>query len=283
MKLTLALSLLLPAVVAHAADKPASGPRASFSGHGENVRHFIQAHDLDGDGAIDRAEFERFRRQRFEATDLDRDGAISLPEYVTEFDARLDEMLKPELAAIDGMTRTRFSALAGGGSHVTRERYDASGARIYAAYAADKLPTALPAADGRRRLLDLPTTHSRNGLMALYDRNSDSHLAREEFDTARAEQFERTDVNRDGRIGFDEYATEYGERIERARHDLNVRAIRQTRVRFGVLDKNRDDRVDWGEYMASGQRLFDGNDRNGDGRVDATDATHPPKPRTGAN
>lgn len=246
---------------------------ATFSGHGENSKRFIESHDLDADGVLTWQEFEQFRRQRFAASDKNDDGGIDLAEYIAEFEARIGEMLKGELGEIDTMTARRFDALAGSDGHIARADFDHSGERMYAMFEKGgqndgNQPT-------RRRLLDLPTSHTRNGMLAMYDRNSDGQLPREEFDLMREEQFKRTDANRDGRLSRDEYIAEFQQRIDKAIHELKTRELRQTRVRFGVLDTNRDDRIDWDEYIASGKRLFEGNDRNSDGRIDAADIALP--------
>jgi Ca2+-binding EF-hand superfamily protein len=41
------------------------------------VQAFIAEFDADGDGRVTWAEFEQFRRTRFDATDADHDGTLS--------------------------------------------------------------------------------------------------------------------------------------------------------------------------------------------------------------
>ncbi len=285
--LTLALALTLSAAClqAHAqhahGTAPATQPLpATFSGHGNNVEAFIKAHDLDNDGVLMRAEYENFRRQRFAESDYDHNGHIDLGEYVREFEARLDTRIRAELAETDAQTRRRFEALAGNGqSHISRERFDAAGERGFAAFAEGKLPEALPA-DAPRTILAMPTSHTQAGMRALYDTNNDGQIPREEYDAARKEQFERTDSNRDGRLSFDEYAAEFRHRIDARIHEIKSRELRQARVRFGVLDKNRNDRLDAEEHLETGLQMFQRVDRNGDGKVDSADVALPAPART---
>ncbi|PJK13125.1 hypothetical protein CO614_01785 [Lysobacteraceae bacterium NML120232] len=249
-------------------------PPPTFAGHGNNVQSFINAHDLDKDGVLTRQEFENFRRQRFDASDFDHNGHIDLLEYVREFDERIDARLKPELEAIHGMTERRFQSLAANQTHISRARYDESGNRAFAAYSEGKLPETLPA-DAPRSLLDLPTNHTKGGMLALYDRNSDGKLSREEYDLAREEQFKRTDANDDGKLSRHEYEAEFNQRVQARIHDLKTRELRQTGVRFGVLDTDKNDEIGWDEYLASGMRLFQRTDRNQDGKVDSVDVALP--------
>lgn len=290
LSLCLALALASPLVSAqHAAgtapaqSKPAAPHPlpATFSGHGNNVDAFIKAHDLDQDGVLTREEYENFRRQRFVESDSDRSGGISLGEYVQEFDNRLTTRIQAELADSDAQTRRRFESLAGSGqSHVSRERFDAASERIFAAFSTGKLPEALPA-DAPRSILAMPTSHTIAGMRALYDTNNDGQIPREEFDAARKEQFERTDSNGDGRLSFDEYAAEFRHRVDGRIHEIKSRELRQARVRFGVLDKNKNDLIDADEHLAIGLEMFRRVDRNGDGKVDAADAALPAPARSG--
>lgn len=270
--MTHTLLFIALAVAQNAANTPAPPP--TFAGHGNNVQNFINAHDLNKDGVLTREEFETFRRQRFDASDFDRNGHIDLLEYVREFDQRIDARLKPELEATHSMTERRFQSLAKGQSHISRERYDESGNRAFSAYSEGKLPEALPA-DAPRSMLGLPTNHTKGGMLALYDRNSDGALPREEYDEVRDEQFKRTDANRDGKLSRHEYEAEFNQRIHARIHDLKTRELRQAGVRFGVLDKDKNDQIGWDEYLASGMNLFKRTDRNNDGKVDSVDVSMP--------
>lgn len=284
MKYTLpALAALVLCACANAPEQAPATPAAATAapkpvpmmGHAGDVMAYVRAFDLNGDDVLTRQEFEEQRRRRFAQADANHDGLISLPEYVKEFEARLNERLQEAQKQADGMTELRFKSLAGeGNSHITRERFDQSGERAYAAYAAGKLPESAPAAPGD--ILRMPTNHTRAGMMALYDRNNDGRLPREEYDAARQDQFKQSDVNRDGRLSRDEYAAEFQQRLDKRLNEIRARQLRQAGVRFGVLDTNKDDRIDEQEYLASGlKRSFEGMDRNHDGRVDAADHALP--------
>lgn len=114
-----------------------------------------------------------------------------------------------------------------------------------------------------------------------YDTNNDGHVTRAEFDAVRVARFQNTDANNDGWVSQDEYVGEYSARLEQqlAASDLTEekkdeerqRQIRQAHVRFGVLDKDKDQKMAQAEYNASGARAFVEQDNDKDGMVSQAD------------
>lgn len=276
----LAAAILAMPLLAYAASGSAAPgtPKKTTDllGHTQNVMAFVKAYDANNDNILTQKEHDDFRRERFHETDTNKNGSIDLLEYVRELNDRIDARVQEEMVEVDKMTDVRFKALAGkDATHITRERFDQSGNAAFAAFAEGKLPQELEANSANADILNLPTNHSSKGMLALYDRNSDGELPREEFDAVREEQFKRTDSNTDGRLSRDEYAAEFHFRIDNRVHDIKVRQLRQSRVRFGLLDTNKDDRLDLTEYLTSSARAFAQLDRNGDGQLDAADAALP--------
>lgn len=62
------------------------------------------------------------------------------------------------------------------------------------------------------------------------------------------------------------------DRTEEKKTEERQRQIRQTHVRFGVLDKDKDGKMSQAEYNLSGARAFAKQDNDKDGIVTATDA-----------
>lgn len=257
---------------------------ATFA-HSQDVMGFVKSFDSNEDDVLTRAEHEAFRQARFDMSDTDGDKRISLPEYVAEFSQRIDTMLKPELEEADKATDTRFKSMAGKGkTHITRARYDAAGESSFKAYQEGKLYDEAKNKDkekARRRsmMIRMPTHHTKQGLIKLYDVNNDGRVMREEMLLRRAEQFDRTDSNRDDKISRAEYELEFKQRLDDYIHNMKSSQLRQTHVRFAGLDQNKDDFISQAEYQASGKRAFDSMDRNKDGKVDAADAALPPAKR----
>lgn len=274
-------------------------PRPLVGGHGNNVQAFIAEHDLDNDGRVTWAEFERFRRQRFDATDANHDGVVDETEYVQEFADRVQRQVEQERAGQLAQTRTRFAAIdTDKDGRISRAEFDAtgektwqSGQRALAQAAGEARPGkaggtgkgngkgSAAGFDDRRGLLAMPTSHSAEGFLALYDSNGDGKVDRTEYERARDAQFARSDRDHDGKIDQDEYLAEYEDRLDRRIALLEDGEDKQAHVRFGVLDTDKDGKMTFAEYQASGKRLFDTADRNHDGTVDAADAQLPPPKR----
>ena len=272
----IACALAMP-VAAHAQQAQA---RPLVGGHGDNVTAFIAQHDGNADGKINWAEFDAFRRARFDATDADRNGTVDIEEYVREFAARRRASLVQERASQVTQTKTRFDALdTDKDGSIARDEFDASGERVFAD--GRKVLAALDdGSDAGLRARDrnalVPSSHTAEGFLALYDANQDGQVPRGEFDARRSEQFARTDADKDGMLAFAEYLAEFEARIDTRMADLAKTPDNQTRVRFGALDADKDARMTFAEYQVSGKRLFDGADRSKDGIVNADDAKLPP-------
>lgn len=111
--------------------------------------------------------------------------------------------------------------------------------------------------------------------IAEHDLDGDGKVDAAEFERFRRARFAGTDSNGDGVLGHDEYVDEFARRLKHAQGRTDARQMKQADVRFNVLDKDRDGRMTWDEYAASGERLFKRADRNGDGVVDARDKAAP--------
>ena len=257
----------------HGAAQPAANAARAAAGHRQAPASFLAQFDEDKDGKVDAAAFEAFRRARYAQTDENGDGSVDVEEYVAEYASRLDRELEAAREAQVKQTHTRFGALdKDGDGFVSRAQYDASGERAYAFYQenADK-PEPAARQGAPRDPIGMPTTHSRAGMLAMYDRDGDGKVARGEYDAARGEAFARTDGDADGRLDKDEYLAEYEDRLDRQIASRRDGSLQQARVRFGALDQGKDGRVSWDEYAASGKRMFEGADRDGNGVVDAAD------------
>lgn len=295
MKITLLASACACTLLLSSAVHAQTAPRPLVGGHGNNVTAFIAEHDDNADGKVTWAEFEAFRRARFDATDSNKNGTVDEDEYVAEFDQRMTAEIERERAGQVEQTRARFAALdTDKDGSVSRAEFDATGEKTWQG-GQKALPSrgkdkAAPAAggteartaagaqrfDNRRSRLNIPTSHTAEGFLELYDGNGDGKVDKAEFDKARDEQFARTDRNGDGQLSLDEYLGEFEERLDRRAASLTQGDDRQVHVRFGVLDADKSGEMTFAEYQVSGKRLFDTADRNKDGVVDATDAALPP-------
>jgi hypothetical protein len=284
--------LIAGAILSALLSATASDPRPLVGGHGNDINTFVAQHDGNSDERLSWDEFDGFRRRRFDATDADRSGAVDVEEYVQEFADRLRQQWEQGRDEQIEQTRRRFGALdSDGNGMVSRAEFDASGERVFddgtkavATAAAGKKAgkeSADEAAARRDRAPNrfaLPSSHSAEGFLALFDGNGDGEVGRAEFDAARRQQFARTDTTADGALNQDEYLAEFEDRLERHVAAVAGGSDRQTRVRFGSMDTDKDGKLTFAEYQVSGKRMFEAADRNRDGMVDDADAKLPPPP-----
>ena len=116
-----------------------------------------------------------------------------------------------------------------------------------------------------------------------YDTDGDGQVTRTEFDAVRTTRFNATDTNGDGWVSDGEYLAEYearletqlaeSDRSEEKKAEERVRQIRQTHVRFGALDTDKDGKMQKAEYDASGARAFVQQDDDKNTIVTAADVT----------
>ncbi|MCE7796659.1 hypothetical protein LWE61_08810 [Sphingobium sufflavum] len=125
--------------------------------------------------------------------------------------------------------------------------------------------------------------HGGSAFIHDYDTNKDGSVSRAEFDAERAVRYKATDANKDGTVSEEEYVGEYSARLEKElaastdsedrKTEERQRQIRQAHVRFGVLDTNKDNKIQQSEYDASGARAFAQQDDDKNGTVTQADAT----------
>ena len=143
-----------------------------------------------------------------------------------------------------------------------------------------RLPLAMTAA-----LLALAATsaqaapHEHSAFIADYDLDKDGKVTAAEFKTVRDKRFAVMDISKDGGLDEAEYVGEYEGRLNaqlaastesaERKTEERVRQMRQAHVRFGVLDKDKDNRISAQEYAASGGRAFAEQDGDKDGVITA--------------
>ncbi|REN12172.1 EF-hand domain-containing protein, partial [Mycobacterium tuberculosis] len=135
---------------------------------------FLAQFATEGNDSVSWAQFEAFRKQRYADTDRNQDGHVDEQEYVDEYLQRFDVRLADARAGHLRQTDTRFKALdRDGNGAISRAEYDAAGERTWAGYERSQNATQETAAASSRDPLKMPTSHTANGMLDLYDRNKD--------------------------------------------------------------------------------------------------------------
>jgi hypothetical protein len=123
-------------------------------------------------------------------------------------------------------------------------------------------------------------SHSSTTFITEQDLNGDGRVLLEEFKLGRQVEFTRMDFNADGQLSEAEYLGEFEGRLmqrvgkmadpEKRKEELQ-RQMRQAKVRFGVLDADKNGSISLEEFQATGLRMFKLHDRNQDNGVDEVD------------
>ncbi|MDU0355673.1 hypothetical protein RS130_18890 [Paraglaciecola aquimarina] len=291
MKHTILNSLLSALVITSTA--------ATAASHNKLV--FLNEYDLDGDGDLVLAEFDHARERRFNQTDEDNSGTVDANEYLFEYQNRMDDQLAKDRYGQVKQTIVRFNALdKNQDDRMQWDEYQASGIRSFNRYDVNQdgvinqldpqpenrweharknqVKTAEQLAQDKRdkllrakRLLRMPTTHDRQGFFTKYDLDQNDIITEDEFSQKRRADFDRTDEDNNGWLTEQEYTFEYENRLDQQIARTRKAAIKQTHVRFGILDKDKNGSMTLGEYQLSGHRGFQRWDTNQDGIVNNSD------------
>ncbi|CAL4869195.1 hypothetical protein MMA231_03486 (plasmid) [Asticcacaulis sp. MM231] len=119
-------------------------------------------------------------------------------------------------------------------------------------------------------------SHSITTFIEEQDLNGDGKVSLAELKAGRQIGFMKADLDENGTLIEVEYVGEYEGRLmlklskiadPEKRKEEQQRQMRQAKVRFNVLDSDKSGAIDMTEYMASGVKMFERQDRDKDGFV----------------
>ncbi len=264
---------------------------------------FIAEFDQNGDGSVSYSEFFQSRQQRLAAMDIDGNAQISAAGYQAEYADRLDQRLALDRAGQLKQTEVRFASVDNNkDGRMTLAEYQASGQRAFDVIdqnkdgvlsKADAAPqprrgqagsnqrttSKQQAAEIRRRpALVMPTTHSADGMLAMYDQNADGVVSPAEYQQRRAAVFQHTDSDQNGELSPAEYINEFTDRVDQQISKTRDAQLKQALVRFKALDKDENGVLSAPEYHQSGQRMFSRWDTDQNRLVSRTEALPEARP-----
>lgn len=291
------VALLLAATIAGVATAAETTRSPTLPTGGHASEQFIIAWDTDGDGRVTKVEYDSTRTQRFAGADEDSTGSLNADEYVNEYAVRLDRQIAGERKASIEQTHIRFRSLdRDKDGVVSRKEYDASGERAFVDMDKDRDgriakddpeatrmrpvagntrkpdETASPARQARpRSVIGMPSTHSRAGLIQIYDTDGDGIVTRAQYDEQRATAYKTTDTNSDGKLDENEYVDEFVDRLDRQIARNRQAQLKQGQVRFESIDADKNGDISREEYATMSTRMFDRTDTDRDGVVSRDD------------
>lgn len=97
-----------------------------------SVSGMLDMYDQNGDGKVDKVEYQQQRDAAFARTDLDKNGELSSDEYLNEFVDRLDRQIAKTRTAQLKQAAVRFKALDKDNSQqISSAEFSASGERMF--------------------------------------------------------------------------------------------------------------------------------------------------------
>lgn len=278
---------------------PAADDRSKHQAdHGASAGHraaFIEDFDADADGKVSRSEFDRARAAKLNAMDANGNGLVDENEYLDHFAQDLEKRISSERKDQVEQSVVRFKSIdANNDGKMTWDEYWASGQKTFTHFAksADGVVTLkakdkewdaapgsnqqqgtgiTPAAPTRNSVLRMPSSHSLEGFIDINDLNGDQQVTADEFKQVRLGIFDTTDTNKDGWVSPEEYTLEFTNRLDRQAKQVRTGQMKQAKVRYDILNSNKDEGISLEEFGVSGSRIFAGWDLNDDGVVSTDD------------
>lgn len=273
----------------------------------ERLESVLEKYSVENDEQLSWSVFNDNRRQQFDRTDTNSNNIVDVEEYVYEFEGRLDDGLEETRKSQIKQTQRRFNNLDKDDSNtIVWEEFEKTGTRTFSwwdtnndgvindddarsdyrsgdkGYAKKydekskknkehKRDDKHKKSKSRMSWISMPTTHSKKGMLSLFDANEDSEITTQEFVTERRAQFHLADQDNNGALSESEYLSEYEDRLDTAINKTRRSAIKQTYVRFGALDDNADEKMTFAEFQISGKRIFNHWDKDQNGVISTTD------------
>lgn len=255
-RMTALAALPLAAFAAPPVAPPASGAHADF------FQHMLQKMDRDGDGRISLDEYLAEASARFKSIDSANRGRVDAADIASSPGAiaRIDRHAARMVRRLDG----------GAAGYVSVDEFVAAAQKRFARLdrSGDGRLTPDELVARRRRDAATPAGNAAGESAAQrfdkIDANHDGVVTPDEYSQAARRLYAELDTRHDGRVTADEIAGS-----ARAQQ----RALRFADRMVRHLDSDGDGSVSQDEYVAAARTRFMRLDKNGDGFIDASEAT----------
>ena len=269
----------------------------------ENEKYrWLAQYDQDKDYIINVEEIYTERTSLFNKADSNQDKLIDSNEYQQFFARSVQVKVDYDRKQSIKQTHVRFNAMDKDDDQLmSREEYMATAKRSFDFFDTnedglisldDKKPTftsstkstltAEEKAEKQRkrklrnatRLVRMPTTHSKKGMLTKYDLNDDKQITWAEYQQKRAIDFARADEDSNNELTNDEYVAEFEDRLDSQIDKVKANELAKGTPLFSTLDKNSDHHITLAEFHLDALVNFAYFDTDNNGQVSFDEAVN---------
>ena len=124
------------------------------------------------------------------------------------------------------------------------------------------------------RVVRMPTTHSKSGMLTKYDLNDDKKITWTEYQQKREIDFARADEDSSKALTNDEYVAEFEDRLDTQIGKTKLIELAKGAPLFSKLDKNDDQQISIAEYQLNALINFNYFDTDNNGKVSFEEAVN---------
>lgn len=269
----------------------------------ENEKYrWLAQYDNNQDYVIGVEEIYNARASLFNAADNNHDGLVNIGEYQQLFDSKVQEKIDYDRKQSIKQTHVRFNAMDKDDNELmSHEEYMKTAKRSFDFFDTnedglitldDKKPTftsskkstltAEEKAERKRkrqmrnatRVVRMPTTHSKSGMLTKYDLNNDKKITWVEYKQKRDLDFSRIDEDGNNELTNDEYVAEFEDRLDTQIEKVKIAELAKSTPLFSKLDKNGDQQVTVAEFQLYALVNFAYFDTDNNGKVSFEEAVN---------
>jgi len=269
----------------------------------ENEKYrWLAQYDSNQDFVIGVEEIYNAREALFNTTDNNHDGIVDISEYQQQLESDVQAKIDYDRKQSIKQTHVRFNAMDKDDDELmSHQEYMATAKRSFDFFDTnedalitldDKKPTftsskkstltAEEKAERKRkrkmrnatRVVRMPTTHSKSGMLTKYDLNKDQKITWVEYKQKRDLDFARIDEDSNNELTNDEYVAEFEDRLDTQIEKVKATEVAKSTPLFSKLDKNGDKQITLAEFQLYALVNFAYFDTDNNGKVSFEEAVN---------